>query len=573
MKLSIGFWQTYKEVPNDATIPSHILMLRAGLIHKAANGIYNYLPMGLRAIQKVEKIIREEHDKANCYELQMSTITPGELWQESGRWDKMGGQMLKMKDSANRDLCYSPTNEEAITDIFRKTVKSYKQLPLTLYQINTKFRDEIRPRYGLMRGREFLMKDAYSFHTDTACMNKTYEVMYNVYQNIFSRLGLKFIAVEADGGAMADGKARTHEFQVLANSGEDRVIHCKKCDYAANIERAETKRFPSTSNSKGDMTVVDTPNKSTIEDVCAFLQVPTENSLKCLLYTAIEGNKSWLVLFVLIGDDTLNEVKIKQVVKCEHLVPATEHEIAQAGLCKGYIGPFGLSDKIAMYVDGEVMIDKGYVAGANQEHKHVTGFVLSRDASAHQIADIRESRAGDQCARCSGEIEEIRGIEVGQVFELGNKYTKAMNVTILDQNGKAVTPYMGCYGIGVTRTVAAAIEQNHDEFGIIWPKEIAPYHIYFAVIAKGEETMHQADAINQQMVNAGFEVVYDERNAGAGFKFKDADLLGLPIRVVLGEKGFLQDGLLEIKVRKTGAELKVPVGELVSTLKRLWAEL
>ncbi len=573
MKLSIGFWQTYKEVPNDATIPSHILMLRAGLIQKSANGIYNYLPMGLRAIKKVEKIIREEHDKAHCYELQMSTITPGELWQESGRWDKMGGQMLKMKDSGNRDLCYSPTNEEAITDIFRKTVKSYKQLPLTLYQINTKFRDEIRPRYGLMRGREFLMKDAYSFHADVACMNKTYEVMYGVYQNIFNRLGLRFIAVEADGGAMADGRARTHEFQVLANSGEDRVIHCPKCHYAANIERAETKRSSQHLVASASMQVVDTPDKEKIEEVCAYLGIEAKDSLKCLLYTAIEGNKSWPVLFVVCGDDALNEVKIKQLIKCEHLVPATEHEVAQAGLVKGYIGPFGLPQEIKIYVDSEVIPNHGYVAGANQVGKHVKGFVLSRDASAYQQADLRESKHGDLCSRCDGTVEEIRGIEVGQVFELGNKYTKAMSVTILDQNGKAVVPYMGCYGIGVTRTVAAAIEQNHDEQGIIWPKEIAPYHVYFAVIAKGEEMMAKADAINQEMISAGFEVVYDERNAGAGFKFKDADLLGLPLRVVLGEKGFAQDGMLEIKVRKTGQELKVLAADLIPTLKRLWAEI
>lgn len=573
MKLSIGFWQTYKEVPNDATIPSHILMLRAGLIQKAANGIYNYLPMGLRAIQKVEKIIREEHDKANCYELQMSTITPGELWQESGRWDKMGGQMLKMKDNGNRDLCYSPTNEEAITDIFRKTIKSYKQLPLTLYQINTKFRDEIRPRYGLMRGREFLMKDAYSFHTDVACMNKTYEVMYNVYQNIFNRLGLKFIAVEADGGAISDGKARTHEFQVLANSGEDRVIHCKKCDYAANIERAETKRAQSEWKAAGAMELVDTPNKATIEEVCQFLNCPEENSLKSLVYTAITGDKARQVLFILVGDDALNEVKMKQAVVCEHIVPATENEIAALGLFKGYIGPFNLPQNLEVIVDAEVIADKPYVVGGNQVDKHMMNFVLSRDGAKHSFADLRESKAGDLCARCGGEIEEIKGIEVGQVFELGNKYTKAMNVTILDQNGKAVTPYMGCYGIGVTRTVAAAIEQNNDEFGIIWPKEIAPYHVYFAVIAKGEELMKKADAIYDELRNGGFEVVYDDRNAGAGFKFKDADLLGLPIRVVLGEKGFLQDGLLEIKVRKTGQDLKVKPEELTQTLKKIWAEI
>lgn len=573
MKLSIGFWQTYKEVPNDATIPSHILMLRAGLIQKAANGIYNYLPMGLRAIKKVEKIIRQEHDKANCYELQMSTITPGELWQESGRWDKMGGQMLKMKDSGQRDLCYSPTNEEAITDIFRKTVKSYKQLPLTLYQINTKFRDEIRPRYGLMRGREFLMKDAYSFHADIGCMNKTYEVMYNVYQNIFNRLGLRFIAVEADGGAMADGKARTHEFQVLASSGEDRVIHCKKCDYAANIERAETKRPVSAWSSAGSMELIDTPNKETIEDVCQFLNCSQNDSLKSLVYAAITGDKVRYVLFVLVGDDNLNEVKMKQAVTCEHLVPANEAEIASLGLIKGYIGPFNLNQDIQVLIDQEVVAGKPYVVGANQKDKHMRNFILSRDGAKHSFADLRESKAGDLCSRCGGEIEEIRGIEVGQVFELGNKYTKAMGVTILDQLGKAVVPYMGCYGIGVTRTVAAAIEQNHDEFGIIWPKEIAPYHIYFAVIAKGEELMKQADLINQQMLDAGFEVVYDERNAGAGFKFKDADLLGLPLRVVLGEKTFLQDGLLEIKVRKTGQEVKVKAEELIPTLKRLWAEI
>ncbi|MCK5884622.1 MAG: proline--tRNA ligase [Bacteriovoracaceae bacterium] len=574
MKLSKGFWQTYKEVPSDATIASHILMTRAGLIHKSANGIYNYLPMGLRSIKKVEQIIREELTKADCYELQMSTITPGDLWQESGRWDKMSGQMLKMKDNGGRDLCYSPTNEEAITDIFRKTVKSYKNLPVTLYQINTKFRDEIRPRYGLMRGREFTMKDGYSFHISRECMKESYQKMYDVYEMIFNRMGLKYIAVEADGGAMADGDSRTHEFQVLASSGEDSVIHCPSCEYAANIERATTKRaFLNTGKSDLAMEVIDTQDATTIEDVCTMLNTPQSASLKALLYTTIVEDKPHLVLFMVLGDDNINELKINKLVHCEHIAPATDSEMLAAGIPKGHIGPHSLPEGIEVFFDKEIDINAAYCVGAMKVQKHVINFIPSRDACEFKTADLRESKAGDLCCNCNKNVEEIRGIEVGQVFELGDKYTKSMGATILDHNGKTAHPFMGCYGIGVTRTVAAAIEQNHDENGIIWPASIAPYHLYFAVIAKSDETKALAEEIYNDLLSAGIEVVYDDRKAGAGFKFKDADLLGLPIRLVLGERDFKESGLLEIKSRKSGEIKKVSQKELITTVTDLLKEL
>ncbi len=577
MRLSRGFWQTYKEAPADATIPSHQLMVRAGLIHKSGAGIYNYLPMGLRAIQKVENIIREELNRDDCYEITMSVVTPGELWQESGRWDAMGGLMLKAKDRGGRDLCISPTNEEAVVDIFKKTIQSYKQLPVTLYQINTKFRDEIRPRFGVMRGREFTMKDAYSFHADWECLEKGYQKLYKAYERIFTRIGLDFIAVEADAGAMADGKQKTHEFQVLAQSGEDKVIKCAETGYAANIERAETKREPLSFNTTDtELKEVETPGKQTIEDVCAFLNQPLHHSLKSLVYSVIRGEEEEFVLMLLLGDDELNEIKLNLWAKADHLKPATDNQLRELGLSKGYIGPHNLSQKITTLFDLAIDENAAYSTGANKENYHYTGFVPLRDLGSVEKVDLRLSRAGDihEADGKTGVCEEISGVEVGHVFQLGDKYTKSMNATILDQNGKATHPFMGCYGIGTTRTVAAAIEQSHDENGIVWPASIAPYHIHFCTIVKTEEMNNLGDELYQLMLNEKMEVLYDDRpKLGPGFKFKDADLLGLPIRVVLGERDYKKDQLLEIKLRKNEDSIKVTKEELIPTLQRLIGEL
>jgi prolyl-tRNA synthetase len=570
MKLSQGFWQTYKEVPADAEIPSHQLMIRAGLIHKSGSGLYNYLPMGLRSIRKVENIIREELNKIGSYEITMTVVTPGELWQETGRWDKMGGLMLRFKDKKEADLCISPTNEEAVTDIFRKTVKSYKQLPVTLYQINTKFRDEIRPRFGLMRGREFTMKDAYSFHMDKASLDVGYQAMYDAYTAIFTRLGLEFIPVEADGGAMASADSRTHEFQVVANAGEDLIIYSPEAKYAANVEKAQTKRAKTTFDMNViPMKEVETVKTETIEAVCALLGQTAAQSLKSMVYTATTGNESKMILAMMIGDDTVNEIKLQNYLKCDHLAASSEEELKKAKLWKGYIGPAGLEGQLEIIFDNEVNLDASYTIGANKKDAHVMGFNPKRDMKKIVQADLRLSKAGDLTMDGKHTVVEKRGIEVGHVFQLGDKYTKDMKVGILDQNGKLVTPLMGCYGIGVTRVVAAAIEQNHDENGIVWPKAIAPYQVYFATIVKAEEFAKIADDIYADMTKAGIEVVYDDRNVGPGNKFKDSDLLGLPIRVVLGERDFGASGELEVILRKTGEVKKVKREELISTLQSL----
>ncbi|WP_419169038.1 proline--tRNA ligase [Halobacteriovorax sp.] len=572
MILSKGFWQTYKEVPTDATIASHQLMMRAGLIHKSAAGLYNYLPMGYRSIRKVEQIVREEMDKAGCYEMLMSVVTPGELWQETGRWEKMGGEMLKFKDKADRDLCISPTNEEAITDVFRKTIKSYKDLPLSLYQINTKFRDEIRPRFGLMRGREFIMKDAYTFHATKECLDEVYDRMYEAYENVFNRLGLEFSAVVADGGAMADGDAKTHEFQVIADSGEDAIIYSNEANYAANIETAKTIRKVESAAKTGSMAEVSTPGKATIKEVCEFLKKNEFHSLKSLVYKARNDEEEKFILVLLLGDDELNELKLEKVYPGYEVTTATDTELKALGLIKGFIGPVEISN-LDIVFDTQVDLNAAYVVGANKLDMHLENFVPKEVIKQIKTADLRLACSGDYTVDGKHQVELKRGIEVGHIFQLGDKYTKGMDATILDQNGKAMAPLMGCYGIGVTRLVAAAIEQNHDENGIIWPAAIAPYNVSFVAIVKSEEYKEKANELYKTLINSGLEVVYDDRKAGPGFKFKDADLLGLPLQVVLGERDHKEDGMLEIRIRRSGEKIKVSHEDLISKVNELLKEL
>lgn len=572
MILSKGFWQTYKEVPADATIASHQLMMRAGLIHKSAAGLYNYLPMGYRSIRKVEQIVREEMDKAGCYEMLMSVVTPGELWQETGRWEKMGGEMLKFKDKADRDLCISPTNEEAITDVFRKTIKSYKDLPLSLYQINTKFRDEIRPRFGLMRGREFIMKDAYTFHATKECLDEVYDRMYEAYENVFNRLGLEFSAVVADGGAMADGDAKTHEFQVIADSGEDAIIYSNEANYAANIETAKTIRKVESAAKTGSMAKVSTPGKATIKEVCEFLKKNEFHSLKSLVYKARNDEEEKFILVLLLGDDELNELKLEKVYPGYEVTTATDTELKALGLIKGFIGPVEISN-LDIVFDTQVDLDAAYVVGANKLDMHLENFVPKEVIKQIKTADLRLACSGDYTVDGKHQVELKRGIEVGHIFQLGDKYTKGMDATILDQNGKAMAPLMGCYGIGVTRLVAAVIEQNHDENGIIWPAAIAPYNVSFVAIVKSEEYKEKANELYKTLINSGLEVVYDDRKAGPGFKFKDADLLGLPLQVVLGERDHKEDGMLEIRIRRSGEKIKVSQEDLISKVNELLKEL
>lgn len=570
MKLSTGFWQTYKETPSDAEIPSHQLMIRAGLIHKSAAGIYNYLPIGYRVIRKVEQIVREEMDRAGCFEILMSVVTPGELWQETKRWEKMGGEMLKFKDKADRDLCISPTNEEAVTDIFRKTVKSYKNMPVTLYQINTKFRDEIRPRFGLMRGREFTMKDAYSFDLDKEGMDKSYQNLYQAYCAILERIGLNYSIVEADAGNMASAGAQTHEFQVLAGTGEDTLIVSEDGSYGANIEKAQTKRAELNLDKEvKELKKIETKNKSSIEDVCTFLNVPQSYALKSLVYEWIKGEESHFVLVLLLGDDQLNEVKLKNFLGADHVQACGEKALRDLGLVKGYIGPFHLPSNLTVFMDAQIDEDASFIVGAGEKDFHFQGFNPKRDLKDYKKVDLRLSKAGD--LTLDGKIvKESRGIEVGHIFQLGDLYTKAMNASIQGPDGKPLYPMMGCYGIGVTRIVGAAIEQHHDDKGIIWPKAITPYQVYLAVIAKTDEVKNLGEEIYQKLISAGFEVILDDRNQGPGFKFKDAELLGIPLRVVLGERDFKSKGTLEIVERRSGEKVEVKPEELAARLTELW---
>lgn len=547
-------------------------MMRAGLIHKSAAGLYNYLPFAYRSIRKVEQIVREEMNRIGAQEILMSVVTAGDLWRESGRWEKMGDQMLKFKDKGDRDLCISPTNEEAVADIFRSIVKSYKQLPVSMYQINTKFRDEIRPRFGLLRGREFTMKDSYSFHLDKECMDLIYDKYYQAYEACLKRIGLDYIIVEADGGAMADGDAKTHEFQVVADNGEDTIIYSDS-GYAANIEKAQTKRVNVSYDSEvKSVTKVVTPNMATIEDVCSYLKVPQTHSLKSLIYKSIHEEQEEFVLVLLLGDDQLNELKLQNYLKCDHLVPATDGELFKLNLPKGFIGPYGLKDMRVVY-DEHVDLGASYTIGALEVDFHYTNFVPSRDSKDYESVDLRLAQSGDQTLDGKGTVQVKKGIEVGHIFQLGDKYTKALGSSVLDQNGKSQTPLMGCYGIGITRLVAAAIEQHHDEHGIIWPKSIAPYDVYFALIGKSKEIFDTADSIYNELLSSGLMVLFDDRKQAPGFKFKDSDLLGLPVRVVLGERDFKETGELEIVVRRTGEKIKVKKDYLVNKLLEVYQGL
>jgi prolyl-tRNA synthetase len=571
MRLSQGYWQTYKEIPSDADIVSQQLMMRSGLIYKTAAGLYTYLPMAFRSLKKIEKIVREELDKIGCFEIQMPVMTPAELWVETGRWETMGPQMLKVKDRAERDLCVSPTNEETVTDLFRRTVNSYKQLPVCLYQINTKFRDEIRPRFGLLRAREFCMKDGYSFHIDRQSLDKFYEEIYVAYENIFKRLGLDFITVEADGGAMAGGGAKTHEFQVVAYNGEDFVVTVPKTGFAANIEKAITERKHIEFAPATDLAKFATPNQKTCEEVCAAHGIPITQSLKSIVMNTIINGKDQYFMVMLLGDDTLNEVKFKNKVNAEHIRPAQQHELERLGLVKGFMGPT-IEASLKIIYDETINMDASYVVGANELDFHLKGFIPSRDTKSKFFrADMRLAKDGDYIGE--DQIVLKKGIEVGHIFQLGDKYTKSMKVTVLNEKGQAVTPIMGCYGIGVTRVMASAIEQNNDKDGIVWPASIAPYDVYLCFIGKTPEIKTVAEDLWKQLQREGLEVLFDDRQLGPGQMFKDSDLIGLPLRVVIGERDFNATGEIEVKVRKTGEAIKVQKSDLVGVVKNKLSEL
>ena len=569
MRVSKLYAPTLREVPAEAEVVSHQLMLRAGFMRKAAGGIYTYLPLAWRVLKKIERIVREEMDAKGSQELLMPIVQPAEIWQESGRWDVYGAEMFRLQDRHNRCFCLGPTHEEMVTTLIRGDVRSYRQLPLSVYQIQNKYRDERRPRFGLMRGREFIMKDAYSFDRDEAGLDKSYQDMYDAYTNIFTRCGLNFRPVEADSGAI--GGSGSHEFMVIADSGEAEIVFCTSCDYAANVEKAEL--FPLEAQEEAMLTKeeVVTPDCKTIADVCAYLKLPVDHSVKAVAYNSEKG----LILCFVRGDHEVNEIKVINTCGVIDLEMATEEQLAAAGTVGGYMGPVGIDNKkVIVVVDATVMKMHNVCCGANKEGYHFINVNPGRDFTPTYVADIRLIQEGDPCPHCGGEVSKARGIEVGQVFKLFTKYISALKATYLDENGKEQPMVMGCYGVGVSRTMAAAIEQNYDDNGIIWPIEIAPYHVLVVPVnTKDEASAAKAEEIYMQLKKVGLETVIDDRNERPGVKFKDADLIGYPLRVVVGPKT-LTEGNLEVKIRKTGEIRYLPLdGDYVQDIKNIIAEL
>ncbi len=542
---------TLRETPAEAEVISHQLMLRAGMIRKTAGGMYTFLPLAWRTIRKIEQIIREEMDRAGGQEICMPILQPSELWQESGRWAVYGDEMMRIKDRHHRDFCLGPTHEEMITDLVRDEVRSYKQLPLMLYQIQDKFRDERRPRFGLMRSREFIMKDLYSFDKDVEGMNESYRKMYDAYTKIYTRCGLEFRPVEADNGAIGGG--HSHEFTVLADAGESSIAYCSECDYAASDEKAELAAVEAQAEEMQELAKIATPGTNTIDSLAAYLQIPVEKTIKAVAY---QTDQDQLVLAFVRGDHEVNEVKVlNQVEGALELRMAEEEAIRAAGGCPGFMSPIGIKQGTIILVDVTVMNLWNAVAGANEKDFHYKNVNPKRDFKDVVVADLRMVKEGDPCPRCGKPMKMTRGIEAGQVFTLGTKYSEAMGAKFLDENGKEKPLYMGCYGIGVGRTMAAAIEQNNDAHGIFWPRAIAPFEVLVVPVnAKVPEQLALAEEIYTALQDAGVDVLLDDRKERAGVKFKDADLIGYPLRITVGPKA-INENQIEIKIRRTGETL------------------
>lgn len=567
MRVSQLLNPTLREVPAEAEIVSHQLMLRAGLIRKSAAGVYTYLPLGLRVLKKIENIVREEMNEAGGQEILMPIIQPSELWKESGRWEVYGAELFRLKDRHNREFALGPTHEEIITDLVRGEVRSYKQLPLLLYQIQNKYRDERRPRFGLMRGREFVMKDLYSFDRDETGLAESYQKMFDAYCRIFARCGLAYRPVEADAGAIG-GTGGTHEFMVLADSGENGIVYCSGCDFAANVEKAECRpQLIEESSPEGQRKLVNTPETRTINEVCEFLAVPKTRLVKSLLYQG--DGKTFLVL--IRGDRELNEIKLNNAlggfVSLELASPDVVKSIL--GCEPGFVGPIDVPEGLLIVADEEVPLMKSAVCGANKQNYHYVDVVPGKELRIDQVYDLRLVEPGEACLKCGAPLLQARGIEVGQVFKLGTKYSKALGATFLDENGAEKPCVMGCYGVGVSRSLAASIEQNHDEFGIIWPMMIAPYQcIIVPVNTKDALVVETAEKLYQELGRLGVEVVLDDRDERAGVKFKDADLIGYPLRVTIGSKT-LANGQVELRERKIGETQLVPIEEVVNHIKNI----
>ncbi|MEJ2726326.1 MAG: proline--tRNA ligase [Deltaproteobacteria bacterium] len=570
MRYSRYFIPTYKETPSEAEVISHQLMLRAGMIRKLTSGIYTYLPAGLKALRKVENIIREEMNRSGAVELLMPAVQPAELWQESKRWEAYGRELLRFKDRHNRDACLGPTHEEVITDLMRREIQSYRQMPINLYQIQTKFRDEIRPRFGVMRCREFIMKDAYSFDVDESGADRSYEIMYDTYSRIFRRFGLKFRPVEADTGSI--GGSFSHEFMVLADTGEDEIVNCSKCSYAANLEKAEVKwdGDQSALHAEGMKGIeeVETPDVRTIDELTAFLSVPARQIIKTLIFSS-DGN---VVAALIRGDHEVNEVKLKNYLGAEQLEladPGLGEEVTGAPM--GFAGPVGLRVKII--ADQAVQGMTNSVTGGNKVDLHLRNVNLERDFRADDFVDLRLITPGDSCPRCGAALRFSRGIEVGHVFKLGTKYSKAMGAVYLDEQGQEQPIFMGCYGIGVGRTVAAAIEQNHDENGIIFPISMAPFEVVILPLQMHEKKVVEAsEAVYGALSERGVDVLLDDRDVRGGIKFKDADLLGTPVRITLGARG-LKEGKAELKLRTASKSTFIPLQDVPEVAARTVKEL
>jgi prolyl-tRNA synthetase len=566
MRWSRYFLQTAREVPRDAEVVSHRLMLRSGMIRKLAAGIYTYLPFGWRSLQKLMAIVRRELDAAGAVELSMPAIQPAELWQESGRWQQYGAELLRLRDRHEREFCFGPTHEEVVTDAVRDQVKSYRQLPVNLYQIQVKFRDEIRPRFGLMRGREFLMKDAYSFHVDPASLEEAYQAMADAYSKIFTACGLRFSKVEADSGAI--GGSWSHEFMVTADTGESEIASCPGCGYGANVEKAVSGLLAAPPAGEAELREVATPGARSVSEVTSLLGVEASQLVKTLVYDSDQG----LVAVVVRGDREVNEVKLANRLAAEWLSLASDEAVERAtGAPVGFAGPIGLPEGVPVVADESVRNIAGFVCGANRADAHYVGARWGRDAEPREWADLLMVRAGDPCPRCEGALEITRGIEVGHIFKLGTKYSAAMNCVFTDEAGESHPMEMGCYGLGIGRTVAAAIEQNHDEKGIIWPRPLAPFEILIVQLGDEAEVRDVAERAYGELTTRGVDVLLDDRDERPGVKFKDADLIGIPVRLVVGARS-LAEGKVELSLRRDGEKRLVAATQAVEGALELLLE-
>lgn len=562
MRVTQIYAPTLREVPAEAELISHQFMLRAGLMRRAASGVYTYLPLGVRVLQKIMSIIREELNKAGGQEVMLPIIQPAELWQESGRWNDYGDEMFRLKDRHDREFCLGPTHEEIVTALVRADVRSYKQLPLMLYQIQNKYRDEIRPRFGVIRSREFIMKDLYSFDRDEEGLDQSYQAMYDAYTRIFTRCGLETRPVEADTGAI--GGDNSHEFMVLGDAGEDLVVYCQDCDYAANVEQAECAPYEAESGEMLSLEEIATPNVTTIDKLVELLGIEGSRLIKTMIYLADDQPIAVLVS----GDNNINEIKLKKVLKCENLVLADSRTIEEVtGAPVGFAGPIGL--EIPIVADYSVIGLVNAVAGANKKDTHIANVNINRDYKAAVTADIREAREGDKCVRCGGTLTSARGTEVGQVFKLGTRYSQTLKANFVDENGKEQPIIMGCYGIGVSRTMAAIIEQHHDEDGICWPVSVAPYHVIIVPVSyKDTEQREAAEKLYNELTQAGVEVILDDRDERPGVKFKDADLIGYPVRITVGPRQ-LKEGNVELYIRSSKTQVVIPISEVEQQVKSI----